>query len=417
MELEEVRPLESHKALTSSAARTGPLDPIEDVHSLEESFIGNFPSKRSSPKRGPPLILTALVSLAVALSIAFLLQKCSYGLGQGVATQGSGIILTRRGNARRLSDSNPSLCYPAVEAPGEASGQQITPQEGGQEGSLGAAGGRPGSPQAPGPLPEGASLSGIEARAWGSSSRSRTAEGLEAEHPLVRGVRRALGYFARMLRGNGGSDSEDPLFGDEAVLVAIRKKASDEGGQTDSSLSGRPRGAEAEASSASEPGAEGTQGQQPSTPKQLTSTDLYVFRHLSGRKALSRKAGRKVSRLLAHIESDLAILEHIEESDAAQPSEPTDEERSSTSSEGEGAAAEASGPQGSWEHEQLIAFLAKGHSSAFVKIAKKRRTMQIERQVDLEAQRIARLTQEAARRGSLFFRWWMLEPGDDDVFE
>ncbi|KAL8445362.1 hypothetical protein Emed_005704 [Eimeria media] len=376
MGVEEVKFLESSEAWTSSSARSGPMDHIDDVMDVERGINGNIQIKRStSSYQTRRVILTAFLSLAVALSIAFLLQKCFYGIRLDVATEPPGLALTRRGKARRLAAGNPGGCFSETfKTSGATSGRQTAAKDDEHEGDTQTAGGYPHASQAAGQHMEGTGSSEREAEALGSPSSSRTAQGDRGSNILIRGLRRAMNATLRFFRGFRGSEQEDPIPRDEIVLMSIRKKGSTGGFPDD-----------------------------------------------SNDRNIQQEAGARAPSV-----SDSSAENNEESDDEEEKAHRMDEERGSTSSE-EGEDAAEGGEAGSTmleQEEQLIApdeplsaFLAKGHSPGYVKIAKIRRKMAMMRMVDLEAEHVERLVQEAWRLGPHFFNRWILEYDDDDVFD
>ncbi|KAL8452417.1 hypothetical protein Emag_002385 [Eimeria magna] len=413
--MEEVGVLKSREELTFPSALSGPVGRAEDVPAVKGNFAAYFPLQWAAADQARHYILTAFLSLAVALSIALLLQKCFYGMRADIGTENSAASLTRRGSARRLSAGRLGWCFSEPKVSGSTSDEETTAKDGGHSGDIEAVRGHPQPPFAAGQQPEGAGSSGIEAS--GSSSVGRTARGQGTGNAFLLALRKRLENALPHPRGRGEFTPHDPPPSSEPLLVAIRRKGSTGGFQGDSNVGGRQQGAEAGASSVSNE--RGTEEVQQSKLKHLKNTEFHGMQ-LSGRKALGRAGGRKVSDLLAHTTSgsDLAPLESVETSGTSQQPKQTVEETSSTSAEG-GAEAAGGGGHGSvWLRiKQLIAFLAKGHSEPFVKLAKTRRRMLQARLVDLEAERVAGLVKQARERGDTYYRWWSLQSGDDDVFD
>ncbi|KAL8273203.1 hypothetical protein Esti_002961 [Eimeria stiedai] len=398
MEVQEARLLESPEASTLPSARSGPVDRVEDVQGVQESFLGNFPLRRPASNQAPRLILAALLSFAVALSIAFLLQKCFHGQRKGVAEENSVSFLRVRESARRLSDGDPRHCYPKSKASDVVIGQQATPKDGGHEGDAQAAGGESGSPRVA-DQPLGGSASSTYA-ALGSSASTRTAQISEFRGTFLSGLRRTLGRFLRVfgaVHRQARVNLQEPTPSTEPVLVGLRKKGSNGGYQDDGNVGGDQQKTVTGAASAFDSSGKGTKGQKQGKEKKTTGhTGSRSRNTASGRKALGKKAGRRMARLLAQAgESGPDVSGDLETPETAQHQELRNEGTRFPLSVGEAEETEANaseGPEGSegsdTEELDLIDFFVKGHSAEFVKLAKLRRNMEVWGQVGDEAERV-----------------------------
>ncbi|KAL8432116.1 hypothetical protein ACSSS7_004820 [Eimeria intestinalis] len=285
MDLPGVRRSESPEMSILQPAQDGLGHRLDDVRAVEKNVAGSFPLQRPAAMQTPRFILTAVLRLTVALTIAFLLQQCFYGLKQLVGAQDSASTLTGRDNARRLSDGQQGLCQ---------QGHQGAHEEGGQEGGdAGAAGGKPVKVRTVGESHEGQ-----------SSARSRAHPGGARGRSLFSGIGRVFGERNYGTRGRVDFTSDGPPSSSEPTLLKVRKRGSSEASQGDGTAEGAGGNTKAGAASAPESTAKHSIGQHHAEHTKSKPAGAREGRKQLKRGALGRRAGRWAARLLAQASGD-----------------------------------------------------------------------------------------------------------------
>ncbi|KAL8452415.1 hypothetical protein Emag_002383 [Eimeria magna] len=278
---------------------------LDDVQTMEEIPAESFSLRRSAATQTPRWILTAVLSLTVALTVAFLLQRCFHVSRQSVGAEDSASTLTGGQSNRRLTVSNPVQCFP---------GQQAAPENGGPRFSTGASGGDLGSVPRTDQLSMAAASSRHESEARESSARSSSPSPHGGSHRRshIPGFGRAVAGFLRGAHGVADLTSDMTPRDSEPLLLTIRKQGPDQDSYDHGTAEGGREGTGIGAGSVPMSALQGIRGQQAFEQRQAEAAGFRSRSPQVGGGALGRAAGRRAARLLAQVSENGLVFPESE---------------------------------------------------------------------------------------------------------
>ncbi|KAL8445361.1 hypothetical protein Emed_005703 [Eimeria media] len=364
MALARRRRSESPEVSTSTLVHFKSEDRLDDDQPAKEISAGNYSLQRSAAAQASRWFLTAMLSLTVALTVAFLVQKCFHGLTPSADASST---LTGHQSIRRLSDGNPGQCVP---------GQQTKPEDGGQGSSAGATGGEPGSVPPTSP----------------SKSRFK-------DNPFARQVLgRAAGRRAAALMAAQNSSASGPVVPGKGEAPGTSQQ-----GQSS-----------AEGASASDSTVKGPKPPQKIQEKQPTAGGSAVGPSERGGPSRGGEGGQRLRRLFAGAgDSDNSPPDSRQRSPIPQGTKKTTEGTRFTfpvkgaegGKESPPESRAADNPVLMGPTESLSDFIAKGYPEDVVRHAKEKRKLEVWEHIVLAAR--DKFGGQSRQRGA----------GDDDVFE